>query len=214
MNNLSSYIDLTLLKVSASETDIKNLIKNAINTNCYSVCINPYYVKFAKKYIAKNYPQSNLKICSVVGFPLGSIPLKLKKQEAIQAVKDGADEIDMVINVGAFKSKKYTYVLKEINAICSVSPIVKVIIETSEYTNDEIITLCNIFNQSDALFIKTSTGFSSSGAKIEDVKLIKEHLNPNKLIKASGGIKSREFALDLINAGANRIGTSSAHLWL
>jgi len=206
MNNINEFIDHTRLKSNTTVTDIENLTLEAKTHNFKSVCVNPYYVELAKHYLK----DTNVKIACVVGFPLGANTIDTKVFETKQAIKDGADEIDLVMNIGAFKSQNYDYVLKEINAVCDeANTIVKVIVETSELTRDELKTACEIINKSKAQFMKTSTGFSSSGANVDDVKFMRKHLNKDKQIKASGGIKTYEFAQELINAGATRLGTSS-----
>ncbi|MGN1227702.1 MAG: deoxyribose-phosphate aldolase [Christensenellales bacterium] len=203
---LNDKIDHTLLKSNATVTDIEKLAKEAIENKFYSICVNPYYVELAKHYLK----DSTVKIACVVGFPLGANTIETKKFEAKQAVADGADEIDLVMNIGAFKSQNYNYIAKEIDEVCeSANVTVKVIVETSELTKEELQKACDIINKSKAEFIKTSTGFSSSGAKVEDVKFIKKHLVKGKKIKASGGIRDYETALSMINAGADRLGTSS-----
>lgn len=201
----NKLIDHTLLKPSASENDIKNLCNEAKEYNFYSVCVNPQYVSFAKKELAN----SSVKVTSVIGFPLGANSSAIKLEEAKEAVLNGADELDMVVNLGLFKSGKYHKVVNDINAVCSTGAVVKVIIETSQLTKDEIIKMCEIVNNSNAKFIKTSTGFIGDGAKEEDVALMKQYINTNKQIKASGGIRDKQTFLKMINAGATRIGTSS-----
>ena len=202
---LNEMIDYTLLKPIATVEDIENLTSVAKANNFYSVCVKPFYVELAKHYLQN----STVKICCVVGFPLGANLTETKVFEAKQAVADGANEIDMVMNINAFKSKNYDYVLNEINKICdSVNVPVKVIVETSELDKEELKKACDIVNKSKALFIKTSTGFSKSGANIEDIKFMKKHMIKGKLIKASGGIADSETAIKMIEAGASRIGTS------
>lgn len=203
--NFSKYIDHTLLKPTATESDIIKLCKEAKTFNFYSVCVNPCYVETAKKYL-KN---TDIKIACVIGFPLGTTTTDIKRAEALEAVKNGATELDMVINNGLFKQKKYDEVISEINAVCESGAVVKVIIETSQHSTEEISLLCDIVNKSNATYIKTSTGFVGDGANIENIKLMKQKMNTNKKVKASGGIRSKEEFLDMINAGADRIGTSS-----
>ena len=210
---INQYIDLTLLKTQSNVQDIKTLIDNAVKKEFFSVCINPFFVPFAKQYIQNRYHDSSLKIATVIGFPLGATRTENKVHEAKLAIAQGADEIDMVANISAFKSGLYDYVLSDINAVCALGKTVKVIIETSVLTDDEIVAMCKIFNKSNALFIKTSTGFVGDGAKIEHIKLIKQNIDANKKIKASGGIRDIQTAQAMIQAGADRIGTSSAHLW-
>lgn len=203
---LAQYVDHTNLSPTASFTDIKKLCEEAIEYHFKSVCINPYYVSYAKK-ILKN---SNVLVCTVIGFPLGMNTIATKVFEAQEAIKNGADEIDMVINESELKAGNINYCIEEINAIKSVigNKILKVIVETSQLTNDEIIFAANIVLKSNAEFIKTSTGFVGNGAQLEDIRKWKEILGYNKLIKASGGIRSHEDLLKFIEAGADRIGSS------
>ena len=159
---------------------------------------------------AKNELQgSDIKIACVIGFPLGMNTTTIKVDEAKRAIADGANELDMVVNMGLFKAGKYDEVIKDINAICGLGADVKVIIETSELNSDEVAKMCDIVNKSDALFIKTSTGFVGEGARLDDIKLMKKLMNANKKIKASGGIRDVKAFMDMVNAGADRIGTSS-----
>lgn len=202
---LNSYIDHTVLKQTATKEDIINLCDEAIKYNFYSVCVNPSYVKLAKDCL-KN---TSVKIACVIGFPLGANTSQIKKQEALEAVSNGASELDMVVNLGLFKNGKYKEVIEDINSVCEAGVPVKVIIETSMLTISEIEKMCEIVNKSNALFIKTSTGFFGEGAKVEHIALMKKLMDPDKKIKASGGIRDKETMLAMINAGANRIGTSS-----
>ena len=203
--NYSKYIDHTLLKPTATKEDIIKLCHEAKEYNFFSVCVNPYYVGLAKKELEG----TDIKIACVIGFPLGMNTTEIKQAEAKRAINDGASELDMVVNMGLFKAGKYDEVIKDINAICGLGADVKVIIETSELTQEEIAKMCEIVNRSNALFIKTSTGFVGEGARLEDIKLMKKLMNSNKKIKASGGIRDAKTFLDMINAGADRIGTSS-----
>lgn len=204
---LNKRIDHTLLKSNATVTDIEQLASEALTYNFYSICVNPYFVELAKHYLK----DSDIKIACVVGFPLGANSIETKVFEAKQAKQDGADEIDLVMNIGAFKSQNYDYVQREIDEVCdSVNLPVKVIVETSELTREELKVACDIVNKSKATFIKTSTGFSSSGANIEDIKFMRKHIIKGKQIKASGGIKDKETALKMIEAGADRLGASSS----
>ena len=207
---LNKYIEHTLLKQDATKQDLIKLFDEAKQYNFLGVCVNSANVKLAKEYL-KN---SEVKVVSVVGFPLGACLSEVKAFEAEKAVKLGADEIDMVINVQSLKDKNYNYTLEDIKTVkhsCGKIPL-KVIIETDLLSQDEIIKACEIIIKSGANFAKTSTGFVKNGvgAKIEDVKLMYEILkNTNVQIKASGGIKTKEQALKLIEAGAVRLGTSS-----
>lgn len=207
---LNKYIEHTLLKQDAAKQDLIKLCDEAKQYNFLGVCVNSANVKLVKEQL-KN---SSVKVVSVVGFPLGACLSEVKAFEAEKAIKFGADEIDMVINVQSLKDKDYEYTLEDIKTVkhsCGKIPL-KVIIETDLLTTDEIKKACEIILKSGADFAKTSTGFVKNGlgAKIEDVKLMNDILkNTNVKIKASGGIKTREQALQLIEAGAIRLGTSS-----
>ena len=198
-------VDHTLLKQTSTWEDIKKLCDDAIKCNTASVCIPPCFVKQAKEYVG-----DKMKICTVIGFPNGYNLTKVKMYETEQAVADGADEIDMVINVGKLKEKNYDYILNEINGIKSKcnGKILKVIIETCLLTEEEKIKMCEIVSQSDADYIKTSTGFSIGGATLEDIELFKKHMKNGKKIKAAGGIKNFDDAEEFVKAGADRLGTS------
>ena len=198
-------VDHTLLKQTSTWEDIKKLCDDAIKCNTASVCIPPCFVKQAKEYVG-----DKMKICTVIGFPNGYTLTKVKMYETEQAVEDGADEIDMVINVGKLKEKNYDYILNEINGIKSKcnGRILKVIIETCLLTEEEKIKMCEIVSQSDADYIKTSTGFSTGGATLEDIELFKKHMKNGKKIKAAGGIKNFDDAEEFVKAGADRLGTS------
>lgn len=202
------YIDHTLLKPDATIFDIKKLCDEAIKYNFFAVCIAPSFINLAREFI-NGY---DIKIATVVGFPLGNTSTKTKIFEAKEAVKNGAHEIDMVINIGFLKSKNYKYVFDEISAVKNEigDRILKVIIETSLLSLDEKIIASTIVKSAGADFVKTSTGFSQGGATKEDVELIRRVVGENFGIKASGGIRTFEQAVDLIKAGANRIGTSSS----
>lgn len=203
---IGKYIDHTNLKMDATEEDIAKLCHEAIEYNFETVCVHPYYVTLAKDLLK----DTNIGICTVVGFPLGMNTPKVKSYEAIEAIENGADEIDMVINVGALKDKDYDYVKSEIEEIRDQidGKTLKVIIETSLLTEKEIIKMTEICNETFVNFIKTNTGFGSRGVTLEDVKLISEHKNEVLEIKASGGIKTFKQMNELIEAGATRIGTS------
>ena len=203
---IGKYIDHTNLKMDATEKDITKLCQEAIEYNFENVCVHPYYVSLAKELLK----DTNIGICTVVGFPLGMNTPKVKAYEAIEAIENGADEIDMVINVGALKDKDYDYVKSEIEEIRDQidGKTLKVIIETSLLTKDEIIKMTEICNDTFVNFIKTNTGFGSRGVTLEDVKLINERKNEVLEIKASGGINTFSQMNKLIEAGATRIGTS------
>ena len=198
-------VDYTNLKQIATWEDIKTLCDKGIELQTASVCIPPYFVKRAKEYVGKK-----MKICTVIGFPNGYLTTEVKVYETEDAVKNGADEIDMVININALKEGNWEYVLNEINQIkekCK-DKILKVIVETCLLTEFEKIKICDIISKSNADFIKTSTGFSTEGAKIVDIELFKNHISANKKIKAAGGIRTFEDAVKMIEVGADRIGTS------
>lgn len=206
--NYASYIDHTLLKADAVEKDIKKLCKEAKEYGFFSVCINPCFVKCAKKQL-KN---SEVKVCTVIGFPLGANTTKVKIYEAKKAIADGADELDIVLNIGKFKEKKYNYIIKELSKIvklCNKKVITKVIIETCYLSKDEILKALEVICAAGVDFVKTSTGFGTCGAKLDDVKMMKEACKDKLKIKASGGIKTLEQVEQFILAGAERIGTSS-----
>ncbi|MCP4970893.1 MAG: deoxyribose-phosphate aldolase [Arcobacter sp.] len=207
MDNLSKYIDHTLLAQDANIDMIKKLCEEAIENNFYCVCVNSCFIMDVKKFL-KN---SKVKTCSVVGFPLGAMSTKAKAFEAQVAIEDGADEIDMVINVGWLKSGKFELVKKdilELKAICK-DVVLKVILETALLKEEEIVKVCNISKDARVEFVKTSTGFSKRGASLEDVLLMKSVVNDSVQIKASGGIRSYETAIKMIESGASRLGTSS-----
>lgn len=204
---INKYIDHTNLKAFASEEEIKKLCAEAEKYKFASVCVNPYYVSLANELLG----HSNVAVCTVVGFPLGQNTTAVKEFEAIQAVSEGADEIDMVINIAALKDGNYDYVKKEIETVRdSIEGItLKVIIETCYLTEDEIIKMVEICNETFVNFIKTSTGFGTEGAKVFDVELINSKKQDYLEIKASGGIKTYEDACKFIAAGATRLGTSN-----
>jgi len=206
--DLARLIDHTLLKSETKIEDIKKLCEEAIKYQFYSVCINPCYVKTAKEFL-KN---SDIKICTVISFPLGASTIKTKIYEATEAIENGADEIDMVMNIGMFKSNRYEYIYEEISSIKKAIEyrILKVIIETSILSEEEKIKASEIIKKSGANFVKTSTGFSQGGVTKEDVLLIRKSVGDNFGIKASGGIKTYQQAVELIKAGATRIGSSSS----
>ena len=206
MNSLSSLIDHTNLRSDALHSDIKILCTEAIQYKFASVCLNPVYVSYAKSILK----DENLKVCSVVGFPLGADSEEMKYAEARFLIFQGVDEIDMVMNIAFLKERKLDLVKNEIKKVVEAADgnCVKVIIETSFLDQDEKTLASNIVMESGASFVKTSTGFSSSGATLEDVRLIKKVVGDQVGIKASGGIKNKKEALEFIEAGANRIGTS------
>jgi len=213
---LAKTIDQTLLNPIATTKDIEQLCINAKKNHFAAVCINPTYIAQAKKILA----DTDVKICSVVGYPLGANTIETKVFEARNNVKKGADELDMVINLGAVKSGNYEYVEREIKIVVNVIRReqiaeynkhinIKVIIETAILTRDEIKKVCAIIERSGADFVKTSTGFGVRGVELDDVRLIREIVTRNIGVKASGGIRTFKDAQALIDAGATRLGTSS-----
>lgn len=204
---LSKYIDHTNLKVNAQKSDILRLCNEAIEYDFAAVCVHPYYVRCCKEILV----DTKIKVCTVIGFPLGQNTTDTKIFETKEAINNGADEIDMVINIAALKDQKYDYIKNEINEILKVcnGKLLKVIIETCYLNNDEIIKMTEICNETSTNFIKTSTGFGTRGASIEDIMIINKSKNKNLEIKASGGIKTIDDTLNYINLGVSRIGTSS-----
>ncbi|GKX28248.1 deoxyribose-phosphate aldolase [Vallitalea longa] len=206
--NLSKYIDHTILKPNASEDDVKKICDEAKKYNFASVCVNPSYVK----YVSSLLKGTDIMTCAVIGFPLGATPKEVKAYEASNAIQNGAEEVDMVINVGYLKSKKYNEVEEDIKAVVDTAKgkaHVKVIIETCLLTDDEKVKACELSVAAGADFVKTSTGFSTGGATIEDVRLMKRTVGNKAKVKASGGIRDYDKAVAMIEAGADRIGTSS-----
>ncbi len=205
--DINAFLDFTLLNSTTTERDIVNLCNDALNYNYYSVCVNSCYVSLAKQLLDK----TPVKICTVVGFPLGAMSTQSKAFEAKKAVENGADEIEMVINIGLLKSKNYLALLKDIIDVrlaIDNKPL-KVIIEISELSKNEIIKACEISMDAKADYIKTSTGFSNSGATFTAVKIIKKTVKENLKIVASGGINNFETALKYINLGVERIAATS-----
>ena len=200
-----SMVDHTLLLQTSTWEEIRALCDDAIDYGTASVCIPPCFVQQAKEYVG-----DQMKICTVIGFPNGNHTTATKVFETIDAINNGADEIDMVINVGMLKAKKYDYVINEIREIKDAcgDKILKVIIETCLLTEEEKIKMCEIVTESGADFIKTSTGFSTGGATFDDIALFAEHVGENVKIKAAGGISSMEDAEKFIVLGASRLGTS------
>ena len=205
INEILSKVDHTLLSPTATWEEIKSICDDGMKYKTASVCIPPCYVKSAKEYV-----KYSLKICTVIGFPNGYSTLETKLFETQNALNSGADEIDMVINLGDVKQKKFEAIENEVRKIKSVckDKILKVIIETCLLTDEEKIKMCEIVSKSGADFIKTSTGFSKSGATIHDVELFKNNISDSVKIKAAGGISSLEDAENFLKAGASRLGTS------
>lgn len=204
---LNKYIDHTLLKPDASQEQIKTLIEEAKKYDFASVCVNPTWVNFA----AQALKATDVKVCTVIGFPLGANTPELKAFETSDAIQNGANEIDMVINIGALKSRNFDLVERDIRAVVEAAKgtLVKVIIETCLLTDDEKVKACQIAQKAGADFVKTSTGFSTGGATVADVALMRKTVGPDMGVKASGGARSYEDALAFIKAGATRIGASS-----
>lgn len=206
---LAKMIDHTLLKPEATEEQIEKLCKEALEYNFASVCINPSNIELA----AKILNGSSVKVCTVIGFPLGANTTKVKAFEAKDAIENGATEVDMVINIGKLKEKNYEYVKKDIEAVVNEAKgkaLTKVIIETCLLTDEEKVIACKIAKEAKADFVKTSTGFSTGGAKSSDLKLMRETVGEHIGVKASGGIRTLEDALEAIKSGANRIGASAS----
>lgn len=204
---LNKYIDHTLLKADATKEQITKLCNEAKQYNFASVCVNTCYVPLCKELLK----DSDVKVCCVVGFPLGAMDSDSKAYEAKKAVENGAGEVDMVINIGALKGKNYDYVTKDIEKVVNASKpsIVKVIIETCLLTNEEKVEACKCALNAKAEFVKTSTGFSTAGATVEDVALMRKTVGNNCKVKAAGGIRSYEDAMKMIEAGADRLGCSA-----
>ena len=204
----NKLIDHTLLKQDATPEQIIKLCEEAKRYDFMSVCVNPAYVPIAAEFLKG----SDVKVCTVIGFPLGMNLTKTKVEEAVLAVKEGATEVDMVINVGMLKAGHDDYVreeIKEIKQAVGQSIILKVILETCLLSDDEIVRACKAAKEAGADFVKTSTGFSTGGATVAAVKLMRETVGPEMGVKASGGVRTHEDLLAMVEAGANRIGTSN-----
>lgn len=205
--NVNTYIDHTLLKPEAKKDQIKKLVEEAKEYEFASVCVNPYWVSFC----AEELKGSPVNVCTVIGFPLGANTTDVKVFETKNAIANGADEIDMVINIGELKSGNDQAVREEIRSVVEAAngTLVKVIIETCLLTEEEKVRACQLAKEAGADFVKTSTGFSTGGATVEDVRLMRETVGPDMGVKASGGARSYEDALAFIEAGATRIGASA-----
>lgn len=212
LKNLATYIDHTNLKQTATEADIIKLCQEAQRYGFFSVCINPYYLKLAKKELQN----SEVKVCTVIGFPLGMNSLETKISETKFALNDGADEFDLVINIANLKNHDESKCLNEINEIKKIigTKILKIIVETSQLDEIDKKFAAELILKSNADFIKTSTGFIGNGASLDDIKLWKKIIGDKKKIKASGGISNHQQLIDFIEAGADRIGTSKGVLLL
>ena len=207
-SNTARYVDHTLLKPNATQDEIAKLCEEARQFCFASVCINPSYVALAAQYLRG----SGVKVCTVIGFPLGSTTPTVKAIEARDAIANGADEIDMVINIGALKSGNDALVYDDIKAVREATrgKVLKVILETSLLSNEEKVRACAMSKKAGADFVKTSTGFGGGGATVEDIKLMRETVGPLMGVKASGGIRDAKAAADMIAAGATRLGTSAS----
>jgi len=207
--DIAKYIDHTILKPESTAEEVKKLCKEAKEYNFASVCVNGCYAKL----VSTELSGSDVKTCVVVGFPLGAMTKEAKAFEATDAIKNGANEIDMVINVGALKDKNYDLVKEDIEAVVNAAKgkaIVKIIIETCLLEEEEKVKVCEIAKKAKADFVKTSTGFSSGGAAKEDIALMRKTVGKDLGVKASGGVRDYKTAMDMINAGASRIGASAS----
>ncbi|MDU7496433.1 deoxyribose-phosphate aldolase [Sneathia sanguinegens] len=204
---INKYIDHTVLKATTTPKDIEKLCNEAKEYKFYSVCVNGCYVSLCKKLLVN----TDVKVAAVIGFPLGAMSTEAKVYEAKKCIEDGANEIDMVINVGMLKAKEYDYVREEIRQIKEAigTNVLKVIIETCYLTDDEKVKACELAVEAKADFVKTSTGFGTNGATFEDVALMKKTVGNRAKVKASGGVKTYETAVKYIELGAERLGTSS-----
>ena len=208
MRNIQNYIEHTVLNPTLKDADVEKVILEAKKHNLLGVCVPPFWVKKAKRELSG----SDIKLVTVIGFPLGYQMSQTKEAEMNQAIKDGADELDLVLNISAYKAQMMwpkIEIAKFSKMAHEHEKLLKVIIETAYLDHDEITDLCKICADAGADFVKTSTGFASSGAKVEDIKLMRKTLPDHVGIKASGGIKTYEQALEMIEAGADRIGTSN-----
>jgi deoxyribose-phosphate aldolase len=207
---INSYIDHTVLKPTTLVADVEKLCKEAIEYSFAAVCVPPLFVQQASALVQG----SSVKVATVIGFPFGYSAVEAKVAEAVLAIIDGADELDMVINISALKNNDWQFLANELNAVLSIirskNKVIKIIIESGVLTEEEIIKCCDLYGAAGVDFMKTSTGYAEKGATIEAVALMRKHLANTIQIKASGGIKSYSFASALIAAGANRIGCSSS----
>lgn len=208
--NIARYIDHTVLKQTTQLSDVQQLCRESTEYQFAAVCVPPLYVKKAKEMLGN----SGVKVATVIGFPFGYSAIEAKVAEIVLAMVDGADELDMVVNIAAIKNGDWTFLANEINTIMPIiknkDRVMKVIIESGMLSDDEIIKCCDIYGAAGVDYVKTSTGFAEKGASIHAVQLIRTHLNDQVKIKASGGIRSFAFARELINAGADRLGCSSS----
>lgn len=208
--NITPYIDHTVLKPTTTQADIIKLCTEALENNFAAVCVPPLFVKMSKKMVAN----STVKVATVIGFPFGYSAIEAKVAEIILAIIDGADELDVVVNISAIKNNDWQFLANEINTLMPIirkqQKVIKIIIESGILTNSEIIKCCDLYGAAGVDFLKTSTGYAEVGATLEAVVLIRKHLTNSIKIKASGGIKSYTFAKQLIDAGADRLGCSSS----
>ncbi|HSQ43578.1 MAG TPA: deoxyribose-phosphate aldolase [Ginsengibacter sp.] len=208
--NINSYIDHTILKPTTTLAEVEKICSEAIQYSFAAVCIPPLFVTKAKDLVK----DSQVKVATVIGFPFGYSAIEAKVAEIVLAMVDGADELDMVINISAIKNNDWNFIANEINTIIPIvksrNKIIKVIIESGILTDDEIIKCCDIYGMAGVDYVKTSTGYAEKGASVHAVKLIRAYLADSVKIKASGGIKTYAFAKELIDAGANRLGCSSS----
>jgi deoxyribose-phosphate aldolase len=207
---LAQFIDHTLLKADATLQQVEKLCQEAKENNFFSVCVNSFYVKPCVELLKG----SSVKVCTVVGFPLGASTMETKRFEAMKAIAEGAREIDMVLNISAVKSQNWQYVLDDMSSLAQIchqqGATLKVILETCLLTLEEKKKACELAVKAGVDFVKTSTGFSAAGATIEDVQLMRSIVGPGIGVKASGGIRNTETAKAMIEAGANRLGTSAS----
>lgn len=209
MMDLAKYIDHTLLKPESTREDILRICEEAKHYGTASVCVNPFWIGF----VAEQLKESDVKPCCVIGFPLGATPACVKAFETEKVVSDGAKEVDMVINVGALRGGEYETVLNDIKAVVNAAKgkaLVKVIIETCLLTDEQKVIACKLAKEAGADYVKTSTGFSTGGAKVEDIRLMRETVGAEMGVKASGGVRTKADAEAMIAAGASRIGASSS----
>ncbi|PAB59166.1 deoxyribose-phosphate aldolase [Anaeromicrobium sediminis] len=207
--NIASYIDHTILKADTTKEQVLKVCEEAKKYKFASVCVNSCYTKL----VAKELEGTGVDVTTVVGFPLGAMEIESKAFETKRSIELGATEIDMVINIGALKDKDYDYVLRDIKAVVDAAKgkaLVKVIIEACLLTDEEKVKVCELSKEAGADFVKTSTGFSTGGATVEDIKLMRETVGPEMGVKASGGVRTKEDAQAVIEAGASRIGASAS----
>lgn len=208
MSQIAKMIDHTLLKPEATKEQITNLCEEAAEHGFMSVCVNPYWVKLSSELLQS----TDVKVCTVIGFPLGASATETKAFETKQAIEDGATEVDMVINIGALKSREFDTVKQDIQAVTAAAKgkaLTKVIIETSLLTEEEKVKACELAVEAGTDYVKTSTGFSGGGATPEDIALMRKTVGPDLGVKASGGVRSAEDAKAMIDAGATRLGASA-----